>query len=231
VAVITGVSEQDLYETAELFVNNAPMAVFWAMGITQHTVGVQNVITLANLQMLLGNMGVPGGGVNPLRGQNNVQGACDMGALPNVFSGYQNVGNLATQQKFEAAWGVPLNSKVGMPVTEMIPSIEKDQIHALYIMGENPVLTDADTKHVRRCFDILDFMVLQEIFPSKTAYYADVLLPGVTFAEKSGTFTNTERAVQRIRPAIDPLGEARVAPEHPGKEQVLPVLDQNWVLL
>jgi formate dehydrogenase alpha subunit len=209
VAEITGVSQQDLYEAAELFVQNSPMAVFWAMGITQHTVGVQNVITLANLQMLLGNMGIPGGGVNPLRGQNNVQGACDMGALPNVFPGYQSVGNPDIMEKFEHAWGAKLNPKLGMPVTEMIPSIEKDQIHALYIMGENPVLTDADTQHVRHCFDILDFLVLQEIFPSKTAEFADVLLPGVTFAEKSGTFTNTERAVQRVRPAVDIQSEAR----------------------
>ena len=208
VAAITGISESDLYQTAELFVKNAPMAVFWAMGITQHTVGVQNVITLANLQMLLGNMGVPGGGVNPLRGQNNVQGACDMGALPNVYSGYQNVGNIDIQQKFEQAWGRPMNSRVGMPMTEMIPSIEKDGIKVLYIMGENPVLTDPDTKHVRHCFDQLDFMILQEIFPSKTADYADVLLPGVTFAEKSGTYTSTERAVQLIRPALTAPGEA-----------------------
>jgi len=164
---------------------------------------------LANLQMLLGNMGVPGGGVNPLRGQNNVQGACDMGGLPNVYPGYQVVTLEAIRQKFEGAWGVPLSDKVGMTVTEMIPATVDGKIKALYILGEDPIMSDPDSAHIRHCLQECELIVLQEIFPSETAEYADILLPGVSFAEKTGTFTNTERRVQMVRQAIDPLGEAR----------------------
>jgi predicted molibdopterin-dependent oxidoreductase YjgC len=185
------------------------MAVLWAMGITQHIVGVRNVMDLANLQMLLGNMGVPGGGVNPLRGQNNVQGACDMGGLPNVYSGYQPVINEDARRKFEAAWGVPLDGKVGQTVTEMIPNILEGKIHALYILGEDPVMSDPNTAHIRECLEACDFIVLQEIFPSVSAEYADVLLPGVTFAEKTGTFTNTERRIQMVHQAVPQHGEAQ----------------------
>ncbi|MEJ5201732.1 MAG: formate dehydrogenase subunit alpha, partial [Anaerolineales bacterium] len=209
VSEITGVPRELLYEAAEIFAQNHPMAAIWAMGITQHTVGVQNVMTLANLQMLLGNMGVPGGGVNPLRGQNNVQGACDMGGLPNFYPGYQLVTNPEAQKKFEEAWGVPLSSKVGMTVTEMMPAAAEKKIRALYILGENPVMTDPDTNHVRHALAELEFLVLQEIFPSETSQYADVLLPGVSFAEKDGTFTNTERRVQRVRQAIETTSNAR----------------------
>jgi formate dehydrogenase alpha subunit len=209
VAEITGVPVDQLYQAAEILALNRPMAVIWAMGITQHIVGVRNVMSLANLQMLLGNMGVPGGGVNPLRGQNNVQGACDMGGLPNVYPGYQAVPLEASRQKFEAAWGTPLSDKVGMTVTEMIPGIVDDKIKALYILGEDPVMSDPDTSHIRHCLEACDFIVLQEIFPSETAVYADVLLPGVSFVEKTGTFTNTERRIQMVRKAIEPLGESR----------------------
>jgi formate dehydrogenase major subunit/formate dehydrogenase alpha subunit len=186
-----------------------PMAVMWAMGITQHISGVRNVMTLANLQMLLGNMGVPGGGVNPLRGQNNVQGACDMGGLPNVYPAYQPVTSEEARKKFEQAWGRTSNTKVGLTVTEMVPGILEDKIYALYILGEDPVMSDPDTSHIRECLEKLDFLVLQEIFPSETSAYADVLLPGVSFAEKSGTFTNTERRVQMVHKAIEPLGDAK----------------------
>jgi len=206
---ITGVPVETLYRAAEIMGTTKPMAVMWAMGITQHIVGVRNVMTLANLQMLLGNMGVPGGGVNPLRGQNNVQGACDMGGLPNVYPAYQAVTNEEARNKFEAAWGVPLPDKVGMTVTEVIPNILEGKTHALYILGEDPVMSDPDTAHIRKCLEKVDFLVLQEIFPSETSAYADVLLPGVSFAEKSGTFTNTERRVQMVHKAIEPLGEAR----------------------
>jgi formate dehydrogenase alpha subunit len=206
---ITGIPVEKLQQAARLLGTIKPGAVMWAMGITQHTVGVQNVQTLANLQMLLGNLGIPGGGINPLRGQNNVQGACDMGALPNVYPAYQSVIQDAAREKFEAAWGAALNPKIGMGVTEMIPGAGDGRIQALYIMGEDPITSEPDTNHVRHCLETLDFMALQEIFPSSTSAYADVLLPGVTFAEKSGTFTNTERRVQMVRPAIQPLGEAR----------------------
>jgi formate dehydrogenase alpha subunit len=225
VAQITGVPIEQLYEAAEIIATNKPTAVLWAMGITQHIVGVRNVMDLANFQMLLGNMGVPGGGVNPLRGQNNVQGACDMGGLPNVYTAYQPVTSPEVIEKFAKAWGFNygsktmdngrsskvnrLSDKVGLTVTEMIPGILEDKINALYILGEDPVMSDPDTKHIRHCLESIEFLVLQEIFPSETAAYADVLLPGVSFAEKTGTFTNTERRVQMVRKAIEPLGDAR----------------------
>ncbi len=213
VAQITRVPIEQLYEAAEILATHKPMAVMWAMGITQHIVGVRNVMDLANLQMLLGNLGVPGGGVNPLRGQNNVQGACDMGALPNVYPGYQNVTVEDVQKKFEAAWGVPLNNKVGMTVTEMMPGILDGKIHALYILGEDPVMSDPNSAHIRECLEACEFLVLQEIFPSETSKYADVLLPGVSFAEKTGTFTNTERRVQMVRKAIETTRDASNASE------------------
>ncbi len=209
VAAITGVPVEQLYRAAEILALNKPMAVIWAMGITQHIVGVRNVMSLANLQMLLGNMGVPGGGVNPLRGQNNVQGACDMGALPDYYPGYQKVASEEARRKFEAAWGVPLPEKIGLTVTEMIPAAGEGRIRALYILGEDPVMSDPDSNHVRHCLERCDFVVLQEIFPSETSPYADILLPGVSFAEKTGTFTNTERRIQMVRRAIPSLGEAR----------------------
>ncbi len=226
VAKTTNVPVEKLYEAAEIIAQNSPMAVIWAMGITQHIVGVRNVMDLANLQMLLGNMGKTGGGVNPLRGQNNVQGACDMGGLPNVFPAYQPVTSPEVIEKFAKAWGsyergknkegdneasftFHLSSKVGLTVTEMVPGILEGKIKSLYILGEDPVMSDPDTKHIRHCFEEIDFLVLQEIFPSETAAYADVLLPGVSFAEKTGTFTNTERRVQIVRQAIEPLGDAK----------------------
>jgi formate dehydrogenase major subunit/formate dehydrogenase alpha subunit len=209
ISEITGIPIDQLYQAAEILATHKPMAVIWAMGITQHIVGVRNVMDLANLQMLLGNMGVPGGGVNPLRGQNNVQGACDMGGLPNVYPGYQPVANEETRRKFESAWGVSLSDQVGLTVTEMIPGAESGKIKALYILGEDPVTSDPDSNHIRASLQVCEFIVLQEIFPSETARYADVLLPGVSFAEKSGTFTNTERRIQMCRQAIEPLGEAR----------------------
>jgi formate dehydrogenase major subunit/formate dehydrogenase alpha subunit len=218
VSKITGISHEELQKTAEMMAKQKPMAVFWAMGITQHSTGVLNVLTLANLQMLLGNMGIKGGGVNPLRGQNNVQGACDMGGLPNVFPGYQSVTNQDFVQKFNIAWGtstagsglpVLFNNHPGLTSTEMIPMAGEGKIRALYILGENPLVTDPDVNHTRKCFEACEFIVLQEIFPSETSMYADVLLPGVSFAEKDGTFTNTERRVQMVRKALNPKGEAR----------------------
>jgi formate dehydrogenase major subunit/formate dehydrogenase alpha subunit len=212
VSEITGISIEQLHQTAELISINKPMAVFWAMGITQHTTGVFNVLSLGNLQMLLGNMGVPGGGVNPLRGQNNVQGACDMGALPNVFPGYQAVTDEKNLLKFSEAWKLKdlnLSNRPGLTVTEMIPQAGEGKIRALYILGEDPMLTDPDLNHVRECLEAAEFIVLQEIFPSETSQFADVLLPGASFAEKDGTFTNTERRVQLIREAIKPIGESR----------------------
>jgi formate dehydrogenase major subunit/formate dehydrogenase alpha subunit len=209
VSDITGIPVAKLRAAAEMMGSTHPMAVIWAMGITQHIVGVRNVMTLANLQMLLGNMGVPGGGVNPLRGQNNVQGACDMGGLPNVYPAYQAVTNPAAMEKFQAAWGFAPAPKVGLTVTEMMPGLLDGRVKALYILAEDPLMSDPDSAHIRHCMAEAGFIVLQEIFPTETAKFADVLLPGVSFAEKDGTVTNTERRVQMVRKAIEPLGEAR----------------------
>jgi formate dehydrogenase alpha subunit len=223
VSEITGVPVEDLQHAAEIMARHRPAAVIWSMGITQHTTGVLNVLALGNLQMLLGNMGVPGGGVNPLRGQNNVQGACDVGALPNFLPGYQLVSDAAARDKFAAAWQLEsvtwtpnrestfrLNETPGLTVTEMTAGAGAGSIRGLYIMGENPAMTDPDVGHAQKCLAACEFVVLQEIFPSETAALADVLLPGVTWAEKKGTVTNTERRVQLVRPAIAPIGEARL---------------------
>lgn len=206
---ITGVAPDDVREAARILAANRPGALLYAMGITQHTTGHQNVLSTANLQMLLGNMGVSGGGVNPLRGQNNVQGACDMACLPNFYPGYQKVVKEEDQAKFRKAWGATGSTKIGRTVVTMIQGAETDDIKALFILGENPMMTDPDVNHVRECLDKLDFLVIQEIFMSETAEFADVILPGVSFAEKDGTFTNTERRVQRIHKVIDPIGNAR----------------------
>jgi formate dehydrogenase alpha subunit len=208
-AEISGVPADKIREAARLLAENKPTAVFWAMGITQHTTGTMNVMTLANLQMLLGNIGVPGGGVNPLRGQNNVQGACDLGALSNVYPGYQRVTDPAHKAKFEQAWGVEeLSDKVGLTIVEMINAAHAGDLKALYVMAENPMTSDPDLNHVRESLERLDFLVVQDIFMTETAKFADVILPGACFAEKDGTFTNTERRVQRIRVAVDPPGVA-----------------------
>lgn len=214
VSDICGVSVEDLIEAATILGNSKPMAVIWSMGITQHTVGVQNVFSLANLQMLTGNMGIAGGGVNPLRGQNNVQGACDMGCLPNVFQGYQRVDSMESQSKMNQAWALSGSNKLfsdkpGLTITEMINNAASGSLRAFYILGENPIMSDPDVNHVRAAMANAEFTVLQEIFPSKTADYADVLLPGVSFAEKDGTFTNTERRVQQIHDAVTSPGDAR----------------------
>jgi formate dehydrogenase alpha subunit len=209
VSAITGVPIEQLYQAAEIIAQNKPTAVIWAMGITQHISGVRNVMDLANLQMLIGCMGKSGGGVNPLRGQNNVQGACDMGGLPNVYPAYQPVTNEEVRAKFQEAWGATSGLTVGAVVTEMMPGILEGKTHALYILGEDPIMSDPDTNHIRKALDAIDFLVLQEIFPSETSAYADVLLPGVTFAEKTGTVTNTERRVQMVRKAIPAQADAR----------------------
>jgi formate dehydrogenase alpha subunit len=222
-AAITGVPAEDLHRAAEILARSKPMAVIWAMGITQHTSGVLNVLSLANLQMVLGNLGVRGGGVNPLRGQNNVQGACDMGGLPNVFPGYQAVTDPDAAARFDAAWAlappvggrdrtpnVGLSPKPGLTVTEMVEAFGAGRLRLLYVLGEDLAMTEPDINHARRCLAAGEFLVLQEIFPSETAAFADVLLPGTTFAEKSGTFTNTERRVQMVRQALAPPGDARL---------------------
>ena len=208
VAEITGVPAEQLERAARMMAENRPGSLLYAMGITQHTVGVANVTACANLQMLLGNMGVPGGGVNPLRGQNNVQGACDMGGLPNYYPGYQVVTDAAAQAKFEQAWGVPLSNKIGLTVTEMLKGLDAGSVRGLYVIGENPMTSDPDLNHVREAMTKSEFFVLQEIFYSETGQFADVIFPAASFVEKEGTFTNTERRIQRVRKAVPPPGEA-----------------------
>ena len=209
VETITGVAADDLRRAARLYAGAESAAILYTMGITQHTKGTDSVLAVANLAMVTGNVGKPGSGVNPLRGQNNVQGACDMGALPNVFTGYQRVDSSEALAKFRKAWGVKLNPKPGLTVTEIIDAILQDKIKALYVMGENPALSDADLHHVIKALEKVEFLVVQDIFLTETAALADVVLPAAAFAEKQGTFTNIERRVQMVRPAVKPPGEAK----------------------
>ncbi len=208
---ITGVPTEMIVEAAQLYGRAGSAAIFWAMGITQSSHGVDNVQALANLALLTGNFGRPGTGVNPLRGQNNVQGACDMGGLPNVITGYQSVIDEAVRAKFETAWqtNVKIPPKPGLTVTELMNGALDGRIKALYIMGENPILSDPNTNHVREALNEIEFLVVQDIFLNETAQLAHVVLPGVSFAEKDGTFTNTERRVQLVRPALPIPGDAR----------------------
>ncbi len=206
---ITGVPGEKVAEAARLYATNSPAAICYTMGITQHSHGTDNVIAVANLAMLTGNIGKPGSGVNPLRGQNNVQGACDVGALPNVYPGYQAVNNEEIRKKFEAAWGVSLNPTPGKTLTEIMPLAHEGKIKAMYLMGENPSLSDPDSSHVREAMRRLEFFVVQDIFLNETARLADVVLPATSFAEKDGTYTNTERRVQRVRKAIEPVGDSK----------------------
>jgi formate dehydrogenase alpha subunit len=207
---ITGIPAQRLVDAARLFAKAKSGSIVYCMGITQHISGTDNVKSLANLSMLTGNLGIPGGGVNPLRGQNNVQGACDMGGLPNVYTAYQSVSDLAVAKKMEQAWGVSgLPTQPGLKVTEMIPRAHSGDLKALYIIGENPMLSDPDLNHVEGSLKHLDFLVVQDIFMTETARLADVVLPSVCFAEKEGTFSNTERRVQRVRQAVTPPGQCR----------------------
>ena len=211
VAAITGVSADDLRRAARAYAKprHGHSAVVYAMGITQHASGTNNVFALANLAMLTGNVGVRGGGVNPLRGQCNVQGSCDMGCLPDVLPGYQRVADPAVRARWEAAWGVQLPAEPGLALTEMMHAIDEGVLTAMYVFGENPVLSEGDASHVARSLPKLGFLVVQDLFLTETAKLADVVLPGATFAEKTGTFTNTERRVQLVRPAIPVQGEAR----------------------
>jgi predicted molibdopterin-dependent oxidoreductase YjgC len=208
---ITGVPAEMIVEAARIYGRAGKAAIFWAMGITQSSHGVDNVQALANLALLTGNFGKPGSGVNPLRGQNNVQGACDMGGLPNVITGYQAVIDETVRARFENAWQTPVKipSKPGLTVTELMQGVLDGQIKALYILGENPMLSDPNMNHVREALSKIEFLVSQDIFLNETAQLAHVVLPGVSFAEKEGTFTNTERRVQKVRPAIPVHGEAR----------------------
>ncbi len=206
---ITGVPKSQIIRAARLFANADKSCILYGMGITQHTTGTDNVKSIANLLMLTGNIGREGTGFSPLRGQNNVQGACDMGALPNVFPGYQPVTDAEARRKFEAAWNCTIKDKPGVPVTEMVESALRGEIRAMYVVGENPALTEPYTAHARKALQQLDFIVVQDIFPTETAVLADVILPAAAFAEKDGTYTSTERRVQKLNKAVEAPGEAK----------------------
>ena len=206
---ITGVKAEDIKKIAFLYARSESSSIVYAMGITQHITGVDNVKSLANLAMLCGQIGKESAGVNPLRGQNNVQGACDMGGLPNVYPGYQAVTDGQIAEKFAKAWKAKVSTQIGLTLTEMLKGAPSKEVKAMFILGENPMLSDADIRHVETSLKSLDFLVVQDIFMSETAQLADVVLPGVSFAEKDGTFTNTERKVKRVRKAIEPIGESR----------------------
>jgi formate dehydrogenase major subunit/formate dehydrogenase alpha subunit len=207
---ITGIPKDDLIAAARLYASAPAASILYAMGITQHTTGTDNVKSLANLAMLCGNVGIPGGGVNPLRGQNNVQGACDMGGLPDVFTGYRKVADPDTRKRMATAWGVEkLPETPGLTATEMMTRAHEGAIKAMYIIGENPMVSDPDLNHAEKALKHLEFLVVQDIFLTETARMADVVLPSASFAEKDGTFTNTERKVQRVRKAVNPPGQAR----------------------
>jgi formate dehydrogenase alpha subunit len=207
VKAITGVDPNELEQMTELYATHPPASLLYAMGITQHTTGVDNVKSCCNLAMLCGNVGVHGGGVNPLRGQNNVQGACDVGGLPNVMTGYQPVADPMVLEKFSKAWGASLSATPGLTITDMVPAMLEGKLKGLYVIGENPKLSDPDWNHFNHALKELEFLVVQELFLSETAQVADVVFSAASVAEKEGTVTNTERRCMQIRKAIDPIGD------------------------
>jgi formate dehydrogenase alpha subunit len=215
VSKISKIPVAQLKTAAEWIAKSGATAILYSMGITQHTTGVDNVKSVANIQMLTGNLGKPGAGVNALRGQNNVQGACDMGALPVVFTGYQKVIDEAAHKKFADAWGFPdgiCEAKNGYEVTTMMDVLadKPGELKAMYIMGENPMISDPDLHHVEKALKTLEFLVVQDIFMTETGQMANVVLPAACYAEKDGTQTSTERRVQMWRKAQDPPGQARL---------------------
>jgi len=206
---ITGISEDKLREAALMYGEADKGTILFAMGITQHSHGTDNVLSVANLAMVTGNVGRESTGVNPLRGQNNVQGACDLGALPNVYPGYQNVDEEENQEKFEEAWGTELSPEPGLTVVEMMNAAGEGDVKGMYIMGENPMVSDPDIGHVEKSLENLDFLAVQDIFLTETAQYADVVLPAASFVETEGSFTNSERRIQKLNRAIEPKGNTK----------------------
>lgn len=206
---ITGVPKDRIIEAARLYGGSRKAAIYYTMGITQQVTGTANVNAIANLALLTGNIGRESTGINPLRGQNNVQGACDAGCLPNVFPGYQRVEIPEIREKFEAAWGRTLSSQPGIAASEVAQKALDGSIRAAYVMGENPVLGDANVMHTKKGFEALELLIVQDIFLTETARLADIVLPSACFAEKNGTFINTERRVQRVRKAVMAPGQAR----------------------
>lgn len=206
---ITGVPAADIRTAARMYARARSAAIYWGMGISQSSHGTDNALTLINLALLCGHLGRPGTGLNPLRGQNNVQGCSDAGGIPSFYTAYRPVTDPAAREDFERAWGVPLPPTPGLTTTEMVDGILTGEVRAWYVMGENPLMSEPDLNHARRAIEQLEFFVAQDIFINETAAYADVILPAASFAEKDGTFTNSDRRVQRVRQALNPPGEAR----------------------
>lgn len=209
VEAITDVPAEDIRRAARTYATAGAASIVYCMGVTQHSSGTDQVLSLANLAMMTGNIGRPGTGVNPLRGQNNVQGACDVGCLPPFLPGYRRVDDPDARAAFARAWGRDVPDEAGLTLVEIMDAVADGRIQALYVMGENPVVSDPDQAHVVEALESASFLVVQDIFLTETARLADVVLPGVSFAEKDGTFTNTERRVQRVRAAIPPVGDSR----------------------
>ena len=209
IAAVTGVPAADIVEAARWYATTPRAALVYGIGVTQHVCGTENVIALSNLALVTGHVGVESAGINPLRGQNNVQGACDMGALPDVYSGYQRVADAAARARFEAAWGTRIAASPGLTTLAMERAAEDGAIRCLLVMGEDPVVTDPGQQGIQRALERLDNLIVVELFLTETARLADIVLPAACFAEKDGTFTSTERRVQRVRRAVPPPGEAR----------------------
>jgi formate dehydrogenase major subunit len=208
-ADVCGIPAETLRAVARDFATSKASMILWGMGISQHVHGTDNSRCLIALTMLTGQIGRPGTGLHPLRGQNNVQGASDAGLIPMVYPDYQRVDNPEIQAKFEKLWGTKLDSKVGLTVVEIVEAMYKKEIKGLYIMGENPAMSDPDANHAREAMAKLECLVVQDIFLTETAYLADVVLPTSAFPEKTGTFSNSDRMVQMGRQALNPPGEAR----------------------
>ncbi|MBI3991386.1 MAG: formate dehydrogenase subunit alpha, partial [Candidatus Omnitrophica bacterium] len=206
---ITGIPASALVEAARTYAAAKNAVILWAMGITQHTTATDAVMALANLAMLTGHVGTEYSGVNPLRGQNNVQGSSDMGALPNLYPGYQKAADESIRKKFEEAWKVNLPVSAGLTIVEMMHAAADGKIKGMYIMGENPVLSDPNIPKVKAGLENLEFLVVQDIFLTETAEFADVVLPSASFAEKDGTFTNSERRIQLLNKVLGPIGESK----------------------
>jgi formate dehydrogenase alpha subunit len=208
-AELTGVPAAAIVDAARRYATTPHACLLYGLGVTQHVCGTENVIAYSNLALATGHVGVEGAGINPLRGQNNVQGACDMGALPDVLSGYQQVSDPSARAKFGAAWGVELHDRPGLTTLGMQHAAREEALRALVLCGQDPAVTDPGQREVQRALRALDCLVVVELFLTETAKFADVVLPAASFAEKDGTFTSTERRVQRIRRAIDPPGACR----------------------
>ncbi|RKD23243.1 formate dehydrogenase [Ammoniphilus oxalaticus] len=223
---LTGVSATDIREVARLYAKADKAIICWTLGITEHQNGTDNVFSLINLALLTGHIGKYGSGLNPLRGQNNVQGSGDMGALPNRLVGGWSYDDPIGRKLHEDIWGVPVPNTIGLNLTEMQDAMVRKELKALYVIGENPMQSEADANFAKQAFENLEFLVVQDILMTKTAQMADVVLPAAGWAENDGTITNSERRVQRVRPAITPPGVAKK--DHIIVQDIANRLGANW---